>query len=80
MERYEQLLQLVHSCRKDFERFYLKQNRRAGIRLRKRMQELRRLAKEIREEIQQLRRTFPPKPKRPLRRDDTAPQQGKESA
>ncbi len=64
MQRYEQLLQLIQSCRRDFERFYQKQNRRAGIRLRKRMQELRRLAKEIRDEIQQLRRTFPPKPKR----------------
>ncbi|GBD07226.1 hypothetical protein HRbin21_01042 [bacterium HR21] len=64
MERYEQLLRLVESCRADFERFYRKQNRRAGIRLRKRMQELRRLAKEIRDEIQHLRRSFPPKPKR----------------
>lgn len=64
MERYEQLVRLLESCREDFERFYRKQNRRAGIRLRKRMQELRRLAKEIRDEIQSLRRTFPPKPKR----------------
>ncbi|MCS6965994.1 MAG: histone H1 [Candidatus Kapabacteria bacterium] len=64
MEYYTRLLQLVQDCRPDFERFYLKQNRRAGIRLRKRMQELRRLAKVIRDEIQQLRRTFPPRPKR----------------
>ncbi len=71
MERYEELLQLVQECRADFERFYHKQNRRAGIRLRKRMQELRRLAKLIRDEIQQLRRTFPPKPKR---RPRSAPQ------
>ncbi len=75
MERYEQLLELLHSCRQDFERFYRKQNRRAGVRLRKRMQELRRLAKAIRDEIQQLRRTFPPKPKR--RRHGAAPEESR---
>ncbi|MCS7177174.1 MAG: histone H1 [Candidatus Kapabacteria bacterium] len=70
MQRYEELLELVKSCQADFERFYLKQNRRAGIRLRKRMQELRRLAKAIRDEIQQLRRTFPPRPKRRLKQSE----------
>jgi hypothetical protein len=67
LERYAELLRLVEGMQRDFERFVLKQNRRAGIRLRKQLQELRRLAKEIRQEIQQVRRTFPPRPKR--RRD-----------
>jgi hypothetical protein len=67
LERYAELLRLVEGMQRDFERFALKQNRRAGIRLRKQLQELRRLAKEIRQEIQQVRHTFPPRPKR--RRD-----------
>jgi uncharacterized membrane protein len=58
LERYAELLRLVEGMQRDFERFALKQNRRAGIRLRKQLQELRRLAKEIRQEIQQVRRTF----------------------
>jgi len=46
---------MVQSFEKDFERFYKKGNKTAGIRVRKNMQELRRTAKSIRDEIQLLK-------------------------
>ncbi len=58
MDRYRQLLQLVRSFEEDFRKFYEKQNISAGIRLRKHMQELRRFAKDVRDEVQQLRREW----------------------
>ena len=56
MERYHQLKQLVESFEKDFEKFYVKGNKAAGVRVRKHMQELRQLAQDIRAEIQELKR------------------------
>ncbi len=58
MDRYQQLLRLVKSFEADFYKFYEKRNISAGIRLRKHMQQLRRFAKEVRDEVQQLRREW----------------------
>lgn len=58
MDRFNELLQLVRSFEKDFQKFYQKRNISAGIRLRKHMQELRQFAKMIREEVQHLRREW----------------------
>lgn len=52
MDRFNQLKSLVDSFEKDFEKFYVKQNKAAGVRVRKHMQELRQLAQEIRSEVQ----------------------------
>ena len=52
MDRFNQLKSLVESFEKDFEKFYLKENKAAGVRVRKHMQELRALAQEIRAEVQ----------------------------
>ena len=56
MERYNQLKQLVESFEKDFEKFYVKGNKAAGVRVRKQMQELRQLAQDIRSEVQTLKK------------------------
>lgn len=52
MEMYNQLKSLVESYEKDFEKFYEKGNKAAGVRVRKHMQELRQLAQDIRVDVQ----------------------------
>ncbi len=51
-ERFQQLKDLVDSFEQDFAKFFDKQNKAAGVRVRKHMQELRQLAQEIRNEVQ----------------------------
>jgi hypothetical protein len=55
MGRYDQLRELVSSFEQDFEKFYVKHNKAAGVRVRKHMQELRSLAQEIRLEVQTMK-------------------------
>lgn len=60
-DRYGELIKLVQSFEQDFTKFYDKENREAGVRLRKHMQELRDYAQKIRDEVQQYRAEFAPK-------------------
>ena len=60
-DRYGELMKLVQSFEQDFTKFYDKENREAGVRLRKHMQELRDYAQKIRDEVQQYRAEFAPK-------------------
>jgi hypothetical protein len=55
MDRYKELQELVATFQVDFEKFYLKQNKSAGVRLRKHMASLKRKAQEIRNEIQDVK-------------------------
>lgn len=59
MERYNKLKDLVLNIEGDFEKFYDKQNKAAGTRARKAMQELKVLAQEIRQEIQEMKNQEP---------------------
>lgn len=59
MDKYEQLLELVKSSEEDFVKFYGKGNKTAGIRLRKKMQEIRSLAKAVRLEVQIINESNP---------------------
>lgn len=52
MNRLQQLRDLVNSLETDFSKFYEKENHAAGARLRKGMQEIKRLCQEIRIEVQ----------------------------
>ncbi|RMG20410.1 MAG: histone H1 [Bacteroidetes bacterium] len=52
MEKYEKLKSLVISIQDDFMKFYEKNNKAAGTRARKAMQDLKNLAQEIRNDIQ----------------------------
>ena len=55
MEKYQKLKDLVLSVEDDFSKFYEKDNKAAGTRARKAMQELKNLAQEIRGEIQNMK-------------------------
>jgi len=55
MDRYQEMVSMIQSFEKDFEKFYIKGNKAAGIRLRKNMQTLRALAKQIRFEVQNIK-------------------------
>jgi hypothetical protein len=59
MDRFNQLKSLVDSFEKDFEKFYVKENKAAGVRVRKHMQTLRQFAQEIREEVQSRKKEEP---------------------
>jgi hypothetical protein len=55
MDRYKELLDLVATFQGDFEKFYVKENKSAGVRLRKHMASLKRKAQEIRNEVQDIK-------------------------
>ena len=55
MDRYQELLDLVATFKADFEKFYVKENKSAGVRLRKNMANLKKKAQEIRNEVQDVK-------------------------
>lgn len=55
MDRYQELVTLVETFKVDFEKFYLKNNKSAGVRLRKHMANLKKKAQEIRNEVQAIK-------------------------
>lgn len=56
MSRIQELLDLIQTFQKDFEKFYEKGNKSAGTRVRKHMAELKRKAQEIRNEVQEMKK------------------------
>lgn len=56
MNQFQDLLVLVQSFEKDFEKFFESQNKEAGIRVRKHMQILKQKAKSIRDGVQTQKR------------------------
>lgn len=56
MNRYQELLDLIQTFQKDFEKFYIKGNKSAGTRVRKHMATLKRKAQEIRNEVQEIKK------------------------
>ena len=56
MNRFHELVALVQSFEKDFEKFFVKGNKSAGTRVRKHMNELKRKAQEVRNEIQSIKK------------------------
>ncbi len=54
--RLQELMDLIQSFEKDFDKFYTKENKSAGTRVRKHMATLKRKAQEIRNEIQALKK------------------------
>jgi len=55
MDRFQELVDLVNTFKGDFDKFYLKQNKSAGVRLRKHMANLKKKAQEIRNEVQDIK-------------------------
>ena len=67
MDRYQELLDLIATFKTDFDKFYVKENKSAGVRLRKHMANLKKKAQEIRNEVQDIKAkmvedTTPPTP------------------
>ncbi len=52
MARYDKLKEFVESMERDFTQFYDKGNKAAGTRVRKGMQDLKKMAQDIRVEVQ----------------------------
>jgi hypothetical protein len=53
MARFDDLKEFVDGLEKDFKQFYEKNNKAAGTRVRKAMQELKQMAQDIRVEVQE---------------------------
>ncbi|MDH7514429.1 MAG: histone H1 [Bacteroidota bacterium] len=56
MNHFHELVALVQSFEKDFEKFFIKGNKSAGTRVRKHMNELKRKAQEIRNAVQAIKK------------------------
>lgn len=56
MNHYQELLDLIQTFQKDFDKFFEKHNKSAGTRVRKHMATLKRKAQEIRNEVQEVKR------------------------
>lgn len=56
MEKFKALQEYLATLQEDISKFYEKENFAAGTRLRKAMQEVKRLAQEIRDEVQSKRK------------------------
>jgi|GEM_PF-172736 len=56
MNRYQELLDLVKTFETDFEKFFVKGNKAAGTRVRKHMNELKKLAQDVRNNVQALKK------------------------
>ncbi len=55
MNRFQQIKEIIDRVEEDFGKFYEKNNKAAGTRVRKAMQELKNLATEIRKEVQNMK-------------------------
>ncbi|MEM8901324.1 MAG: histone H1 [Bacteroidota bacterium] len=55
MEKYVKLKQIILDAEEDFSKFFEKDNKAAGTRARKAMQEVKNLAQEIRKDIQSMK-------------------------
>ena len=53
MEKFEKLNDVLGSAKDDAEKFYIKGNKAAGTRLRKAMQDIKKLAQEVRNSVQE---------------------------
>ena len=54
-KRFNELVALVQTFEQDFEKFYVKGNKAAGVRVRKAMNELKKKAQDVRVEVQNMK-------------------------
>ena len=65
MDRFQELVDMVQTFKEDFDKFYMKQNKSAGVRLRKHMATLKRKAQDIRNEVQDVKAKMKEEPSTP---------------
>ena len=52
MEKFEEIKALIETCTEDVDKFYVKGNKAAAVRIRKTMQDVKNLAQEVRIHVQ----------------------------
>ena len=52
MEKFEEIKALIETCTEDVDKFYVKGNKAAAVRIRKTMQDIKNLAQEVRIHVQ----------------------------
>ena len=52
MEKFEEIKALIDACNEDVDKFYVKGNKAAAVRIRKTMQDVKNLAQEVRLHVQ----------------------------
>ena len=65
LNSYQTLIDQVESLKKDFEKFYLKGNKRSGARIRAGLQLVKAEIKNIRNEIQEIKKSFKKSERKP---------------
>lgn len=58
MEKFEEIKSLIEAVQPDIEKFYVKGNKAAAVRIRKSMQEIKNLAQELRIHVQKTKTDF----------------------
>lgn len=58
MDKYEALIKLLNEGLEDAEKFFVKGNKAAGTRLRKRLQDVRKSSQELRGDIQEYKKSI----------------------
>jgi|TARA_R100000734_G_C3308460_1_gene99090 hypothetical protein len=58
MEKFEEIKSLIEACAEDVEKFYVKGNKAAAVRIRKQMQEVKNLAQELRIHVQETKNSL----------------------
>ena len=53
MEKFEEIKTLIEACTEDVDKFYVKGNKAAAVRIRKTMQDVKNLAQEVRLHVQE---------------------------
>jgi|TARA_R110001632_G_scaffold106642_3_gene216179 hypothetical protein len=53
MEKFEEIIALIEACKEDVDKFYVKGNKAAAVRIRKTMQDVKNLAQEVRLHVQE---------------------------
>tara|TARA_Y100000389_G_C17205100_1_gene385584 strand:- start:98 stop:274 length:177 start_codon:yes stop_codon:yes gene_type:complete len=53
MEKFEEIIALIEACKEDVDKFYVKGNKAAAVRIRKAMQDVKNLAQEVRLHVQE---------------------------
>jgi N-acetylglucosamine kinase-like BadF-type ATPase len=58
MEKFEEIKALIEACSEDVDKFYVKGNKAAAVRIRKSMQEVKNLAQELRIHVQETKNSL----------------------
>ena len=58
MEKFEEIKALIETCTEDVDKFYVKGNKAAAVRIRKTMQDVKNLAQEVRLHVQETKNSL----------------------